>query len=54
MIKSCLGCIYQDNKITSEPCNSCIYGHQTDLRNKSDNYEPDEKTAYKQKWGIPS
>lgn len=43
MIKSCLGCIYQENKITSEPCNSCIYGDQSDLSNKSDNYEPDKE-----------
>lgn len=44
MIKSCLGCVYSEYKITSEPCNSCIYGDQADLRNKSDHYEPDEKS----------
>lgn len=44
MIKLCLGCVYLDCKITSEPCNSCIYGDQIDLRDKSDYYESDEKS----------
>ena len=43
MIKSCLGCVYSECKITSELCNSCIYGDQTDLKNKADYYEHDKE-----------